>query len=311
MIPFLLRRLVGGLVLTGVVTAVTAILIFAGGADIARNLAGQNATPEQVVALTERLGLDRPSYVQYGDWALSALSGDFGRSFVTSEPVGQALTNRLPATLSILVLGVLLTAVLSALLGVLAALRRGMIDRLVQIFNVAAASLPTFWIALVLVLVFSINLRVLPATGFVSLAQDPARWLAGLVLPVISLVIGSLGTASIVRSSIIDVARLDFVRTLRAHGLSPREVLFRHIFRNAAPPFLAIMSMQVIALFGGAVIIERVFAIPGLGTLANSAAQSGDVPMVLGVVTVTVIVIVIVNLVLDLITGWLNPKVRL
>lgn len=193
---FLLRRLTAGLVLTAVVTAVTALLIFAGGADIARNIAGQNVTPDQVVALTERLGLERPPLVQYGDWAQSALTGDFGRPFVTSEPVGQALTNRLPATLSIVLFAVLLTAVLSAVLGVLAALRRGWIDRMVQIFNVVAASLPTFWVALVLVLIFSINLGVLPATGFVSLAEDPARWIAGLILPVVALVIGSLGTAA-------------------------------------------------------------------------------------------------------------------
>lgn len=307
---FLLRRLAGGIVLTVAVTAATAMLIFAGGADIARNIAGQNAQPEQISALTEKLGLDRPPLVQYADWFGSAVTGDFGRSFVTNQPVAGALSDRLPATLSILVLAVVLTAVLSALLGALAALRRGWIDRMVQVFNVVGAALPTFWVGLILVLVFSINLGWLPATGFTPITQNPGRWFAGLVLPVIALVIGSLGTAAIVRSSIIDVSRMDFVRTLRAHGLSPSEVLFKHIFRNAAPPFLAIMSMQVIALFGGAVIIERVFAIPGLGTLANNAAQTGDVPMVLGVVTVTVIVIVIVNLLLDLITGWLNPKVR-
>ncbi|MET0887829.1 MAG: ABC transporter permease [Mycetocola sp.] len=307
---FLLRRFAGGVVLIVMVTAATAMLIFAGGADIAQNIAGENAPPEQVEALAEELGLDRPALVQYADWLRSAVGGDFGRSFVTNQPVAQALTDRLPATLSILLLAVLLTALLSVALGTIAALRRGWVDRLVQVFNVVASALPTFWVGLILVLVFSINLGWLPATGFTPITQDPRAWLAGLVLPVIALVIGSLGTAAIVRSSIIDVSRMDFVRTLRAHGLSPREVLIRHIFRNAAPPFLAIMSMQVIALFGGAVIIERVFAIPGLGTLANSSAQAGDVPMVLGVVAVTVIVIVIVNLLLDLVTGWLNPKVR-
>lgn len=310
MIGFLAGRTIDGVVLVFVVTAVTALAVFAGSDNIARNIAGETASPEAVAVTAEKLGLDRPAVVQYFDWVASALTGDFGRSFVTNEPVTQALANRLPATLSILVLAVLLTGILSALLGVLAAVKRGGVDRFVQVFNVVAAAVPSFWVALILVLTLSINLKIFPATGFVPLTEDPWRWFMGLVLPVTALLIGGLGTASIVRSSVIDVMRLDFVRTLRAHGLSRREVLLRHVLRNSAPPFLTIMSMQVIGLFGGAIIIERVFAINGLGTLANSATQAGDVPVILGVVALTVIVIVIVNVVLDVLNSWLNPKVR-
>lgn len=310
MIRFLSLRLLDGIVLIIVVTAFVAIAVYAGADNIARNIAGETATPEAVAATAERLGLDRPAITQYADWVGSALTGDLGRSFVTNEPVTQVLANRLPATLSILILAVTLTAILSALLGILAAVKRGWIDKFVQVFNVVTAALPGFWVALILVLIFSINLRLFPATGFTPITEDPWRWFMGLVLPVTALLIGGLGTASIVRSSVIDVMRLDFVRTLRAHGLSRREVLFRHVLRNAAPPFLTIMSMQIIGLFGGAVIIERVFAINGLGTLANTATQAGDVPVVLGVVALAVIVIVIVNIVLDIVNGWINPKVR-
>lgn len=310
MTTFLLRRLGSGVVLVLVVTFVTAMAIFANGENIARNLAGQGATAEQIALVAERHGLDRPAVVQYVDWLTSALSGDFGRSFQTSEPVGQALANRLPATLSLLVVAVTLTAILAALLGVVAAVRRGWVDRVVQVFNVIASALPSFWVGITLVGVFAINLAVLPATGFVPISRDPGAWAQSLVLPVTALLVGSLGSAALVRSSVIDVLRLDYVRTLRAHGLSTREVLFRHVLRNAAPPYLSMLSMQVIGLFGGAVVIERVFAINGMGSLANPAAQIGDVPVVLGVVAATVTVIVVVNLALDLANGWLNPKVR-
>lgn len=310
MIRFLASRVLDGILLIIVVTAFVAIAVFAGGENIARNIAGETASAEAVAATAERLGLDRPAVVQYFDWASGVIAGDFGRSFVTNAPVLDVLTNRLPATLSILGLAVILTAILSALLGILAAIKRGWIDRFVQVFNVVTAALPGFWVALILVLVFSINLGWFPATGFTPITEDPVRWFMGLVLPVIALLIGGLGTASIVRSSVIDVMRLDFVRTLRAHGLSKNEVLFRHVLRNAAPPFLTVMSMQVIGLFGGAVIIERVFAINGLGTLANNATQTGDVPVVLGVVALAVIVIVVVNILLDIVNGWINPKVR-
>lgn len=308
---FLIRRLGAGVALVAIVTALTALFIYSGGTDIARNILGNTASEEQVRIRASELGLDRSPVDQYLTWLGGAIQGNLGKSYFNSEPVVQALSNRIPVTLSIVIGAVVFTALISALLGVLAAVRRGWIDRLVQVFNVVAGALPTFWVGLVLVAVFAIQLRWFPATGYTPPAVDPVRWILGLALPVTALVIGSLGAAAIVRSSVIDILRLDFVRTLRAHGLSTTQVLFRHVFRNAAPPFLTIISLQFIGLMGGAVVIERVFAIPGLGLLATDAAQRGDVPIVLGVVTVTVLVIVMVNLIVDLLNGWLNPKARL
>lgn len=308
---FLLRRLGAGLVLIVIVTALTALFIYSGGTDIARNILGNTATDEQVRLRASELGLDRPPLEQYFNWFVAAVQGDLGKSYFNSEPVLQALSNRVPVTLSLVIGAVVFTAILSALLGVLAAVRRGWIDRVVQIFNVVAGALPTFWVGLVLVSIFAIQLGWFPATGYTPPAVDPVKWILGLVLPITALVIGSLGAAAIVRSSVIDILRLDFVRTLRAHGLTRQQVLFRHVLRNAAPPFLTIISLQFIGLMGGAVVIERVFAIPGLGLLATDAAQRGDVPIVLGVVTMTVLVIVVVNLIVDVLNGWLNPKARL
>lgn len=310
MVAFICRRLLSGVALVFVVSALTAFLIYAGGMDIARNILGTNATEEQVAQRAAELGLDRPAWEQYADWLGSALTGDLGRSYFSSEPVLQALSTRLPVTLSVVLTAVLITAVLSAALGVLAAVRRGWVDRFVQLANVVVGAIPNFWLALVLVSVFALNLRLFPATGYVPFLESPTGWLLSITLPVASLVIGGLGAAMIVRSSVIDVLRLDFVRTLRSRGLSHREVLTKHVMRNAAPPFLTVMSLSFIGMFGGAVVIEKVFAIPGVGTLANNAAQRGDVPLVLGVVSVTVAVVVVVNLVIDILNGWLNPKVR-
>jgi len=308
---FLLRRLISGLALIVIVTALTALFIYGGGTDIARNILGNTATEAQVAQRATELGLDRPPLEQYLAWFGGVLHGDMGKSFYNSESVSQALVNRIPVTLSIVIGAVLFTAIVGALLGVLSAVRRGWIDRVVQVFNVVSGALPTFWVGLVLVSIFAINLKIFPATGYTPPSVDPARWILGLVLPVTALVLGSLGVAAIVRSSVIDVLRLDFVRTLRAHGLSSREVLFKHVLRNAAPPFLTVISMQFIGLMGGAVVIERVFAIPGLGLLATDSTQRGDVPVVLGVVIVSVLVIVIVNLIVDILGGWLNPKARI
>ncbi|MFE4948623.1 ABC transporter permease [Leifsonia sp. NPDC056665] len=308
---FLLRRLGSGVVLVVVVTAITALLMFSSGNNIARNILGVTATQAQVTQRAHELGLDQAPLIQYFNWFSGAIRGDLGRSFLNGAPVVEALSNRVPVTLSIVIGAVFFTAVLSLLLGVLAAVRRGWIDRLVQVFNVVGGALPTFWVGLVLVELFALNLRIFPATGYTPPTVDPGQWAVGLVLPVAALVIGALGAASIVRSSVIDVLRLDFVRTLRAHGLSEREILFRHVLRNASGPFLTIISLQFIGLMGGAVVIERVFAIPGMGLLATQATQTGDVPTVLGVVTVAVIVIVIVNLIVDILNGWLNPKARL
>ncbi|MFB7893612.1 ABC transporter permease [Microbacterium sp. NPDC056044] len=308
---FLIRRLTAGLALVVIVTALTALFIYGGGTDIARNIVGNTATEAQVAQRATELGLDRPPIEQYLAWFGGVLHGDMGKSFYNSEPVSQALANRIPVTLSIVIGAVLFTAIVGAFLGVLSAVRRGWIDRVVQVFNVVSGALPTFWVGLVLVAIFAINLKIFPATGYTPPSVDPARWILGLVLPVTALVLGSLGVAAIVRSSVIDVLRLDFVRTLRAHGLSRQEVLYKHVLRNAAPPFLTVISMQFIGLMGGAVVIERVFAIPGLGLLATDSTQRGDVPVVLGVVIVSVLVIVVVNLIVDILSGWLNPKARI
>lgn len=312
MLTFLLRRVLAGIGLIFAVATVTFLLMSSTGGNPARNILGEGATEAQVAAKAAELGLDQPLYARYFDWLSGAVRGDFGSSWFTNEPVMSSLANKFPVTLSIVVGAVLVTALLSTVLGVTAAVRRGAIDRFVQGFAVLGFALPNFWVALVLVTVFAVTLKLFPATGFVPFATDPGKWLLCLVLPITALVIGTVAsTTQQVRGATIDVLRQDYVRTLRSRGISTTSLLFRHVLRNAAPPALTVLSLQFVGLLGGAIIIEKVFALPGIGSLAVNATTQGDLPQILGLVVVMVVLVVIVNLLIDLATGWLNPKARL
>jgi peptide/nickel transport system permease protein len=210
------------------------------------------------------------------------------------------------------ILAVVVTAIISAILGVTAAVRGGWLDRLLQVVSVIGFSLPNFWVALVLVVLFAVAVPIFPATGYVPASESLSGWFLALILPVTALVLGGIASAAQqIRGAVIDVLDMDYVRTLRARGLSSTSVLLRHVLRNAAPPALTVLSLQFIALLGGAVVIERVFAIPGMGTLTINSSFQGDVPALMGVVVALVILVVIVNLVIDLANGWINPKARL
>lgn len=312
MFRFLARRVLSGVVLVFVVSTITFLLMSSTGGNPARNILGEGATAAQVAAKATELGLDRPVLERYVDWISHAVVGDFGRSWFTNEPVIQSLANKLPVSLSIVIAAVLVTALLSVALGVAAAVRRGWLDRFVQVFAIVGFALPNFWVALVLVTIFSVTLRLLPATGFVAFTTDPARWALGLILPVSALVVGTVASmAQQVRGATIDVLRQDYVRTLRARGISSTSLLFRHVLRNAAPPALTVLSLQFVGLLGGAIIVEKVFALQGLGSLAVNATTQGDLPPILGLVVVMVVLVVVVNTVIDLAGGWLNPKARL
>lgn len=294
-----------------VVTFATFCLMFRNGPGIARSVLGLSASPEGVQAKMAELGLDRPLLVQYGDWLQGVVTGDLGRSFYTSEAVTAALSNRVPVTLALVILTLLLTAVFSVLLGVVAAVRGGATDRVVQVVSVVGAAVPAFIVAIVLVFGLAITWRVFPATGYVSPDQSLAGWLASITLPVIALLVGAVaGAAAQFRSAVLDTAGKDFVRTLRARGISERAVVWRHVLRNSAGPGMIALSLTMIGLLGGAVFIEQVFALPGMGQLTVASAIISDVPMVMGAVLVTVLIVLIVNFLADLAVYVLNPKVR-
>ena len=312
MLRFIGRRLIAGVVLVFAITTLAFVLLYLGGGDIARRLVGQTATQEQVAAKAGELGLDRPLWEQYMSWLGNALTGDFGRSWFSGQLVIDGVTSRLMVTLSLVIGATLITAVFAVILGVLAALSGGWVDRGIQFLTVLGMAIPGFLIAVGLVFVFAIELGWFNATGFTPLRDGFGGWARSVALPITALAIGgSSAVAQQIRGSVVDALQKDYVRTLRSRGLGTRSVVFKHVLRNSLGPALAVLNVQFIGMLGGAVIVEQVFQMPGLGQLSVGATTQGDIPMVMGLVVATAVIVIIVNLLIDIAQGLLNPKVRL
>ena len=312
MLTFIIRRVVAGVVLLFVVSALAFSLLYLDSANTARRILGQSATAEQVQQKTQELGLDRPVLVQYWDWLTNALTGDLGRSWFNGQLVSVSLSGRVAVTLSIVIGTTIVTAIVSVILGVLAARRGGWADGTVQFLSVLGFAIPGFLIALYLVLIFAINLGWFKATGYVPLTESFTGWLSSVTLPIAALSFGAIAAVTQqIRGSMIDGLSRDYVRTLRSRGLDTRSVVYKHVLRNAGGPALAILAVQFIGLLGGAVIVEQVFALPGMGQLTVQAGLQGDIPVMMGLVIAFAVIVIIVNLVIDLAQAALNPKVRL
>lgn len=311
MLRFAVRRLAGGAVLLLVISLLSYLLLSIPDNDVGRQLLGQGADQAAVDAKNASLGLDRPVLVQYAGWLSHAVRGDLGASWFTGEDVARAIANRLPVTVSLMLGVTLVTAVVSFLLGVWAGVRRGAADRFVQVLGVAGYALPGFLVTLVLVLVFAVKLDWFPAIGYTPFAESPGGWLSTITLPVASLSVASVaGVSQQVRGAVIDVLRQDYVRTLRARGLSAPRIVFKHVLRNASAPALVLLGMQFVGLLGGAVLVEQIFGLPGIGGMTVTYTSRGDVPVVMALVMLTVAGVVLINLVTDVLIGWLNPKAR-
>jgi peptide/nickel transport system permease protein len=312
MIAFIVRRLLTGIVLLAAITTFGFVLLYLGGGDIARKILGENADQQTVAQKAQELGLDRPVFAQYGDWVGNALTGDLGASWFSGQPVAAAILSRLSVTLSIVIGAVVLIGVVSVILGVLAATKRGWVDRLAQVIALLGFAIPGFLFAVGLVLLFALTLGWFDPTGYVAFATSPSGWVKTVTLPVIALALGGIAAVTQqVRGSVIDALRNDYVRTLRSRGIPARRVILKHVLRNAAGPALAVLAVYFVGLLGGAVIVEQVFAIPGLGQVAVQATSQGDVPLVMGLLVATGVIVIVFNLLVDLAQGWLNPKVRL
>ncbi|MEU7861433.1 ABC transporter permease [Nonomuraea sp. NPDC049141] len=311
MLAFLTKRIGAGLSVLLVVPSLTFLLMFGNAANAARQILGETATPEQVAAKAAELGVNRPLYVQFFDYVGHLSVGDLGRSWFTAEPIGSLVTSRATVTLTVVIGSILVSTLLAFALGVAAALRRGVLDIALQVLAIVGFAVPGFWLALLLVSNLALQLRLFPATGFVAFTASPGQWLASITLPIVALMVGAVaGVAQQVRGSVIDVLEQDYVRTLRARGLPSWRVV-AHVLRNASAPALTVVALTFIGTLSGAVFVERIFALPGLGLAATNAAVNGDVPVIMGVVLVMTTIVVLVNLVVDLAIGLLNPKVRL
>jgi peptide/nickel transport system permease protein len=311
LIPFIIRRALLTLSQMLAISAIAFFLLYLSSGQIARAILGDQATEEQVQQKTIELGLDRPLIVRYWEWLVSALQGDFGRSYFTPQGVLDALLTRLPVTMSLLVATSIIAGLLAFALGIAAGVKRGWLDRLVQVLSVIGYALPGFLVALILVLVFAVNLGWLPATGFVPITRDPFGWIRTMILPVAALSLAAIAAvAQQVRGAVIDVLRQDYVRTLRSRGLTERQIILKHVVRNSAGTGLTVLGLQFVGLLGGAIVVEQIFALPGLGTIAIQYTTRGDIPVVMGLLLLTSLIVAIVNLLVDIIVGLLNPKAR-
>lgn len=311
MIRFVLHRLLSGVILLLVVSIGTFFLAHWAIPDPTQGLLGSAATPESQEALAAKIGTDRPLFVQFADWISHLAVGDFGDSWKTFTPVAAQIATKLPVTLSTVTFAIVLTAIFGGVLGTIAGLRPGTwVDRIVKAGTVLLFALPGFWVALVLVMTFAVQLRWFPAVGYTQPGTSVAGWLTSITLPAIALALSAIVmVAEQLRNAIIQVDSQDYVRTLRSRGLPQRRIV-AHLLRNAAPASLTVLALMFVALLSGAIVVEQVFALPGIGPLTQGSSQNGDIPMLLGITVTTVVFVVIVNFLLDLLLGWINPKAR-
>jgi peptide/nickel transport system permease protein len=268
--------------------------------------------PEQIARVRSRLGLDRPLPVQYLTWLARVSRGDLGTSLLDDRPVARDLKNRLPRTLQLVLPATILAVAAGVPLGMFAARRRGRLaDPAASAAALVGFSVPVFVVGMLLVLVFSLTLGWLPPTGYVPFGEDPGAFLRHLALPVLALAAAPMATVMrMTRSSYLEQAALDYVRTARAKGLAERAVARRHILRNALLPVVTVTGLQVGSMFAGAVLVEYIFSWPGLNTLLLNSLHTRDYPVIQGVVLLGATLFVMVNLVTDLCYAVINPRIR-
>ncbi len=304
MITYIARRVLSGVpTLWGVATVVFVMARLLPG-DPARVIAGVLASPEDVERIRQQMGLDKPLWVQYGNFLGSLLRLNLGTSAHTNAPVIEEIGSRLPYTIELAVVALVLAVTIGVLAGVAAALRRNtMLDLLISSFSVFGVSMPVYWLGLMMIIVFAIYLHLLPAAG----ADEPTS----IVMPAVTLALFSLGLiARMTRSSMLEVLGQDFVRTARAKGAPVRSVVFRHALRNALLPIMTVIGLQFGALLGGAVVTETVFSWPGVGRLLIDSIFFRDYPVVQGLVLMFGTTFVVVNLLVDLLYAYVDPRIH-
>lgn len=279
--------------------------------DPALVIAGDYASPERLQEIRHLYGFDQPIVVQYGLWLWHTVQGDLGQSLLSSAPVSELILQRLPNTIMVATYALVIAAAVGIPLGVLAATRAGSrIDAFVTGLASLGVALPSFWLAIILVVAFSLNWHIFPATGARSFTSDPWGAVLHATLPAIALATSVIAELTRqVRSALLEVLGSQYVRTLHAKGLSPVAVLWKHGLRNVSVTLLTLLGLHVNRLFSGAVVIEAVFAIPGAGSLVAYSAINKDFPVVQGVVLVLVVMVILINLIVDILNALLDPRV--
>jgi len=305
MIRYVSRRLLqSALILLGV-SFITFFLLYILPADPAQQIAGRSATPETIANIRAQLGLDQPLFVQYWHYLVNLVHGNFGRSYIQRTDVSELLASRLGPTLYLMLCSILIELVIGITAGVIAAVKRGKTsDNAIMLFSFIGVSAPQFILSILMLYVFAVKLKWFPIGGY----GTPEHF----VLPALTLgILGSGWYGRVMRSSMLDVLRQDYIRTSRAKGASELRVVLVHSLRNAILPIVAMIGLDIGIFMGGVVVVESVFAWPGIGQLAWQAIQRVDIPIIMGVTLVSAIAIVLGNLLADLLSPLVDPRIKL
>ena len=312
MTAYLIRRLLALLPVLAVVGVISFALVHITPGDPAANIVGDDATEEDIARMRARLGLDRPLPVQFVDWASSVLMGDLGTSLYTGRTVFGSIVARLEPTLMLTAMSLLIAVVSGVLFGVISSVYRNtVIDQSILVATLIGVSMPNFWLGINLILLLAVGMRMFPVAGYVPIDEGFLRALHTLTLPALAL---GLSQSAIItrmtRTSMLEILGLDFIRTARAKGLPPRIVIFRHALRNALVNVVTVIGVVVTVLLSGSIVVEIVFSLPGLGRLLIEAVQRRDYPVIQGMLLFVATINVLVNLAVDLLYVWIDPRIQ-
>ena len=306
---YIVRRLLLAIPVIIAMSVFVFLMIHLVPGDPVQTMLGFRATPENVATVRDQLGLDKPLLAQYLAWAGGLLHFDFGQDFISHAPVSTLLAQRLPVTIELTLLSMTLAVAVGVPLGVRAAARPGLLRQATEGFVVAGIAITDFWLGIMLVLLFAGIWQLLPPSGYVPFLEDPVQNLRYLALPVLALAFGEAAyILRTTRGAMEEVLGTQYVLFLRAKGITDRRIVYRHALRNAAPPIVTVVGIQFGVLLGGAIVIETLFALPGIGRLIVTSIQQRNYVVVQGGVLVVAILFILVTLVTDLIVGWLDPR---
>ncbi|QMU96471.1 ABC transporter permease [Microbacterium esteraromaticum] len=311
MIAYVGRRLLQLVPVLAIVMVTLFLLLRLLPGDPTAELLGEDATEEQIAEMRRRLGLDKPIFGQMLDWIGGLLQGDLGQSWLTREPVAATVMSRLPVTLELVLIALLFSLILGIPGGVIAAVRKGKAtDAAITSVSMFFLAIPHFYLAILLILIFAVGLKLLPASGYVPFGSSPLQNIRYMILPATAVAVTVVAVvARQTRGSLLETLELDFTRTATAFGISQRGVVLRYALRNALVPVATVIGLQVGALMSATVVTESIFTLPGMGTLIVDAIFSRDLPIVQGAVLVVVLLVLLVNLLTDLLYAALDPRI--
>ncbi|BBO71080.1 peptide ABC transporter permease [Desulfosarcina alkanivorans] len=311
-VSYLLKRLMAAIPVLFIVSVMVFLFLRMIPGDPATAMLGRNASAQEIEAVRLKMGLDRPLPVQYATWLGKALHGDLGLSVISGRSISRSILERLPHTMALAFLAIAIAIAIAIPSGVTAAVRQNTLtDRAVMLFSLLGVSLPSFWVGILFIILFSVQLGWFPSSGYVSIFENFFQGIRYLLLPAVSLaLVMAAVSARMARSAMLEVLRQDYIRTARAKGLSRWAVVIRHGLKNAMIPVITVIGLDFGWLLGGTVVIETVFGIPGMGRLVVYSILNRDYPVVQGVILYMAIIYMLVNLLVDFIVTLMNPRIR-